>query len=329
MKRRGLLVSFAGTVAAWPLSGGAQPSQMRRVGVLFVLGEDHPEVPSLVAAIKERLRSLGWIEGRTIQIDFRFCRSDPERVKRYSEELVGLKPDVILAQGVVGAAAMKQATTSIPVVFAQVQDPIGGGFVKSVARPEGNLTGFTNFDYSIVSKWLQLLKDVAPGTTRVMPIINPDNRPRWNGYLAAFEKNAPLLGMSVHMAGVHDEKDIEGAIAQFAAQPNGGMVVLPDATIGVHARLIIELAERHRLPAVYSNVSNARAGGLIAYSDSTVTMFQSAASYVDRLLRGAKVSDLPVQAIDRFETVINLKTAARLGITVPPPLLSAADVVIE
>jgi putative tryptophan/tyrosine transport system substrate-binding protein len=196
-------------------------------------------------------------------------------------------------------------------------------------RPEDNLTGFTNFDYSIVSKWLQLLKDVAPGTTRVMPMINPDNRPRWNGYLAAFEKNAPLLGMSVHMAGVHDEKEIAGAISQFAAQPNGGMVVLPDATIGVHARLIIALAERHRLPAVYSNVSNARAGGLIAYSDSTMTMFQSAASYVDRLLRGAKVSDLPIQAVDRFETVINLKTAAKLGITVPPPLLGAADDVIE
>jgi ABC-type uncharacterized transport system substrate-binding protein len=224
---------------------------------------------------------------------------------------------------------MKAATQSIPVVFVSVQDPVGGGFVKSLARPEGNLTGFTNFEYSIVSKWLQLLKDVSPGVTRVMPIINPDNRPRWNGYTAAFEKYAPALGISPRMAGVHDANDIERAIATFADEPNGGLVVLPDATMGVHAKLIIALAERHRLPAVYSGGFYARAGGLIAYSDSISGQFRSAASYIDRLLRGTKLSDLPIQATDRFETVLNLKTAAKLGITIPPTLLAVADEVIE
>lgn len=250
-------------------------------------------------------------------------------MKRYTDELVALKPDVIFAQGVVGAAAMKQATKSIPVVFVQVQDPIGGGFVTSLARPEGNLTGFTNFDYSIVAKWLQLLKDVSPGATRSLALINPDNRPRCNGYTAAFDKYGPPLGIASAMGGIHDAAEIERAIASFAAQPNGGLVVLPDATTGVHAKLIVDLAERHRLPTVYSYGFYVRIGGLLAYGDSVVGQYQGAASYVDRLLRGAKPSDLPIQATDRFETVINLKTAARIGITIPPTLLAAADDIIE
>ena len=329
MHRRQVIALLGRTAIVWPLAAGAQPSPMRRLGVLFVLGWDHPEVPSWIAALKERLRSHGWIEGQTIQMEFRFCRSDPKLVKRYTDELLSLKPDIVLAQGVVGAAAMKQATTSIPVVFVQVQDPVGGGFVTNLARPEGNLTGFTNFEYSIVSKWLQFLKDVSPGVSRVLPLINPDNRPRWNGYSAAFEKYAPDLGIRPQMAGVHDESDIERAIVRFAEEPNGGLVVLPDATTGVHAKLIIDLAERHRLPAVYHSGQLARAGGLIAYSDSVVGQYQGAASYIDRLLRGTRVVELPVQAADRFETVINLKTAAKLGITIPPTLLATADEVIE
>jgi putative ABC transport system substrate-binding protein len=329
MRRRTFLTSLGATAAAWPLPAGAQPSPVRRLGVLFVYGEDHPEVPSLVAAVKERLSSHGWIEGRNIQIEFRFCRSDPELVKRYTDELVNRKPDIILAQGVVGAAAMKEATKSIPVVFVQVQDPVGGGFVTSLARPEGNLTGFTNFEYSIVGKWLQLLKDVSPSVTRVLAIINPDNRPRWNGYTAAFDKYGPPLGISPQMAGIHDANEIERAIAPFAEAPNGGLAVLPDATTGVHAKLIIDLAERNRLPAVYSYGFYVRAGGLIAYSDSVVGQYQNAASYIDRLLRGTKLGDLPIQATDRFETVINQKTAAKLGITIPPALLVQADEVIE
>lgn len=295
MRRRDFLIVLGGAAMATPLAARAQPSQLRpRLGVLFVYGEDHPEIPSLLGALKQGLQSHGWIEGKTIEIDYRFCRSDPKLVKLYTEELTGLKPDVIFAQGVVGAAAMKQATQTIPVVFVQVQDPVGGGFVKNLARPEGNLTGFTNFEYSIVGKWLQLLKDVSPAVSRVMPMINPDNLPRWNGYSAAFEKYAPGLGMSVQMAGVHDAIAIEREMARFSEQPNGGLVVLPDATTGVHAKLIIDLAERHRVPAVYSYGFYARAGGLIAYSDSSWGQFQSAASYIDRLLRGTKLNELPI-----------------------------------
>lgn len=250
-------------------------------------------------------------------------------MKRYTDELVALKPDIIFAQGVVGAAAMKQATKSIPVVFVQVQDPIGGGFVTSLARPEGNLTGFTNFDYSIVAKWLQLLKDVGPGVTRSLALINPDNRPRWDGYTAAFEKYGPPLGIVPVMGGIHDAGEIEHAMAAFAAQPNGGLVILPDATTGVHAKLIVELAERYRLPAVYPYGFYVRIGGLLSYGDSVVGQYQGAASYVDRLLRGTRLSDLPIQATDQFETLINLKTATRMGITIPPTLLAAADDTVE
>jgi len=327
MRRRDFVIGSAAALV--PFAAGAQPSPMRRLGILFVLGEDHPEMPSLVGALKDGLQSHGWIEGQTIQMEFRFCRSDATLVKRYTDELVDLQPDVIFAQGVVGAAAMKQATQTIPVVFVQVQDPVGGGFVRNLARPEANLTGFTNFEYSIVGKWLQLLKDVSPGISRVMAMINPDNRPRWNGYSAAFENHAPVAGIKPQMAGVHNENDIEREIAQFAAQPDGGLVVLPDATTGVHTRLIISLAERHRLPAVYPSGSSARAGGLIAYSDSIRGQFRSAASYIDRVLRGTKIGELPIQTTDRFETVINLKTAAKLGLTIPPALLAIADDLIE
>ena len=329
MRRRDFLTILGGAAALAPLAAGAQQSPIRRLGVLFVLGEDHPEVPSWLGALKDGLRSHGWIEGQTLQIELRFGGSDANLVKRYADELVGLKPDAIFAQGVVGAAAMKQATQTIPVVFVQVQDPVGGGFVTNLARPEGNLTGFTNFEYSIVGKWLQLLKDVYPDASRVMPMINPDNRPRWNGYTAAFEKYAPALGINPQMAGIHNEGDIEREIAGFAEQPNGGLVVLPDATAGVHAKLIISLAERYRLPAVYSNGFYARAGGLIAYSDSVLGQYRSAASYIDRVLRGAKIGELPIQATDRLETVINVKTAAKLGITIPPTLLATADDLIE
>jgi putative ABC transport system substrate-binding protein len=329
MRRREFITLIGGPAAAWPLRGGAQSLRERRLGVLFVYGQDHPEVPSLIAALKEGLQNHGWIEGQTIRIDWRFCRSDRELVKRYTDELVGLKPDVIFAQGVVGAAAMKQATQAVPVVFVQVQDPIGGGFVMNLARPEGNLTGWTNFDYSIVGKWLQLLRDVGPNVTRVMGIINPDNRPRWNGYSAAFDTYGPPLGIRPEMAGIHDANDVDHAIGRFAGEPSGGLVVLPDATTGVHAKLIIALADRHRLPAIYSYGFYARAGGLIAYSDSSWGQYKSAASYIDRLLRGAKVSDLPVQATDRYETVLNLKTAAALGLQLSPTLLANADEVIE
>ena len=328
MRRRDFLI-LGGAAIAVPSAAAGQSPPVRHLGVLFVLGEDNPDVSSWLGALKDGLRSHGWTEGQAIQMEICFCQSDAKLVKRYTDELIGLKPDIILAQGVVGAAAMKQATQTIPVVFVQVQDPVGGGFVTNLARPEGNLTGFTNFEYSIVGKWVQLLKDVSPGVSRMMAMINPANRPRWNGYTAAFEKYAPALGIKPQMAGIHNEGDIEREIVRFAEQPNGGLVVLPDATTGVHAKFIVELAERHRLPAVYSNGFYVRAGGLIAYSDSIRGQYRNAASYIDRILRGTKPSELPVQAADRFETIINLKTAMKLGITIPPALLATADHLIE
>jgi putative tryptophan/tyrosine transport system substrate-binding protein len=329
MRRREFLAILGGAVAPlWPLAPRAQQrDSLRRLGVLFVLGED--QVRSFIAALKDGLQRVGWAEGQTLHVDMRFCRSDPRLVRRYTDELLSLKPDVVLAQGVVGAAALKQATASVPVVFVQVQDPVGGGFVTSLSRPDGNLTGFTNFDYEMAGKWLELLKELSPKTTRALALINPDNRARWNGYSAAFHKFAPALGISPLMAGVHDAGEIERAIVAFAEEPNGGLVALPDATIGVQWKLITDLAVRHRLPAVYSSGNAARMGGLAAYGDNVEEQYRRAASYVDRLLRGARPGDLPVQATERFETVLNLKTAAALGIAISPALLARADEVIE
>ncbi len=329
MRRRAFLAILGGAAAPlFPLAPRAQQADgLRCLGVLFVLGEE--QVRPFIAALKDGLRSAGWEEGRNLQVEMRFCRSDPHLVRLYTDELLGLKPDVVLAQGVVGAAALKQATASVPVVFVQVQDPVGGGIVASLSRPEGNLTGFTNFDYEMVGKWLELLRELSPNTTRALAIINPDNRARWNGYAAAFQKFGPALGMSPLMAGVRDATEIERAIVAFAHEPNGGLVVLPDATIGVQWKLITELSVRHRLPAVYSSGNAARLGGLAAYGDRVEEQYRRAASYIDRILRGARPGDLPVQATERFETVLNLKTAAALGIAVSPALLARVDEVIE
>jgi putative ABC transport system substrate-binding protein len=313
--------------AAWPSAARAQPAQTRRVGGLFVVAE--ATAAPWVAAVREGLQGLGWSEGQNLQLDLRFGASDPERIRRYTDELLSLKPDVVLAQGVVGAAALQGATKSVPVVFAQVQDPVGGGFVTSLSRPEGNLTGFTDFEYSISGKWLQLLKEAAPATTRALVIINPDNRKRWDGYFKAVDELAPSLGVRPVRAGVHDAAEIERAVATFAQEPHGGIVVLPDATTSVHSQLILDLADRHGLPGVYGAAYYASRGGLVTFSSRGVEQYRGAATYVDRLLRGAKVSELPVQASERFELTINLKTAAALGLTIPATLLARADEVIE
>ena len=328
MRRRELLAGLVGA-AAWPAVGWAQRGPTRRLGVLLVYGEDHPDVPMMVGTLEESLRRSGWVAGQNLAIDLRFARSDPELVKRYTDEILGLKPDVVFAQGVVGAAAMQRATTSVPVVFIQVQDPVGGGFVSSLSRPGGNLTGFTNFEYSFVGKWLQLLKDVSPGVTRALAIINPDNRARFAGYSAALERLGPGLGIRATAGGVHDAAEIERVLATFAEEPDGGLIVLPDATTGVHTKLIIDLAARHRLPAVYAYGAQVRLGGLATYTNSVADDARRAAGYIDRLLRGASISDLPIQASERFETVLNLKTAAALGITLSPSLLASVDELIE
>ena len=326
MRRRDLLGVLAGT-AAWPLAARAQPAQMRRLAVLFVIGEERTR--SWTAALREGLQKLGWTEGENLRIDVRFGRGDAELIRLHADELLRLKPDVVLAHGVVGAGALQRATRSVPVVFVQVQDPVGGGFVANLARPEGNLTGFTNFDYSMVGKWLELLKEADPRIIRAVAVINPDDRTRWNGYAAALETLAPPLGVRASMAGIRDAVDIERAIATLAAEADGGLLVLPDATAGVYAQRIVDLAARHRLPSVYPYDIYVRQGGLIAYAENTPDQYRRAAAYIDRLLRGARVSDLPVQATERFQTVLNLKTAAALGLTISPALLARADELIE
>jgi putative ABC transport system substrate-binding protein len=313
--------------AAWSGAARAQAVQSRRVGVLFVIAE--AGAAPWLAALREGLRGLGWTEGQNLQLDVRFGGSDPDRIRRYTEELLGLRPDAVVAQGVVGAAALQRATKTMPVVFAQVHDPIGGGFVTSLSRPQGNLTGFTDFEYSISGKWLQLLKEAAPAVTQALVIINPDNRKRWDGYFKAVNELAPSLGVRPVPAGVHDAAEIERAVAAFAQEPDGGIVVLPDATTSVHSQLILDLAACHRLPAVYGGAYYGSRGGLVTFSSRGVDQYRGAAAYVDRLLRGAKVSDLPVQASERFELKINLKAAAGLGLTIPATLLARADEVIE
>jgi putative ABC transport system substrate-binding protein len=326
MRRREIVAALA-AAAAWASAARAQPAQTRRVGGLFVVGE--ADAASWLAALRDGLQGLGWTQGQNLELDVRFGGSDPDRIRRYTDELLSLKPDLVVAQGVVGAAALQRATKSVPVVFAQVQDPIGGGFVTSLSRPEANLTGFTDFEYSISGKWLQLLKEAAPAVTQALVIINPDNRKRWDGYFKAVNELAPSLGLRPVPAGVHDAAEIERAVAAFAQEPHGGIVVLPDATTSVHSQLILDLAARHRLPAVYGGAYYASRGGLVTFSSRGVEQYQGAARYVDRLLRGAKVSDLPVQASERFELTINLKTAAALGLTIPATLLARADEVIE
>jgi putative ABC transport system substrate-binding protein len=327
--RRREFIRFLGAVAAGisAVPAGAQQgvSNPRRLGVLFVVAKDTPENPARITALERRLESHGWIDGKTIRIDYRFGGSDAKNIRSYTEELLELKPDVLVVQGVVGAAALQRATKSVPVVFVQVQDPVGGGFVTNLARPDGNLTGFTDFEYAISGKWLELLKEAAPAVNRALILINPDNRRRWDGYFGAINATAASLKMQALPGGVHDAAEIERAIENFAKDPHGGIMILPDATITVHLKTILGLAERYRLPSISSTP---KSGSLLAYS-SVFDQYGNAASYVDRLLRGAAIGDLPVQASDRFALSVNLRTAKAIGLEVSSALLVRADEVIE
>lgn len=329
MRRRDFITLLASAAAAgipaWSAGAQQDSKNPRRLGVLFVVAKDNPDNPARIAALEKRLGSHGWIDGKTIRIDYRFGGSDAERIRIYIEELLDLKPDVVVVQGVVGAAALQRATKSVPAVFVQVQDPVGGGFVTNLARPDGNMTGFTDFEYSISGKWLELLKEAAPAVKRALVLINPDNRRRWDGYFGVIDAVAASLGIEPVRAGVHNAAEIEQAIAAFAKEPHGGIMILPDATTSVHLKLIVGLAERHKLPSLGSS---SRSGSLLAYG-SVFDQYGGAASYVDRLLRGAAIADLPVQASDRFALSVNLKAAKAIGLEVSPTLLARADEVIE
>jgi len=325
VKRRGF-IAVLGAMAAWPLAGYAQqPERVRRVGALIGFPENDPSAQAWLRAFAQALERLGWVEGKSIRIDYRFAAGDPGLFKTYAAELVGLSPDAILASTTPAVAALRQQSRTIPIVFVQLPDPVEQGFVQSLARPGGNLTGFSSYDASLMQKWLQLLKEVAPSVTRVAVILNPviySSDPR---YSRAIEAAAPSLGVTVTLAPVHDDAGIEQAIAAQGREPGGGLISLPS---GTHRDLIIAAAIRHRLPLI-STSDFPSAGGLMSYWFSAIDLYAQAASYIDRILRGASPADLPVQQPTKYSLIINLKTAKVLGLTVPQRMLDIADEVIE
>jgi ABC-type uncharacterized transport system substrate-binding protein len=329
MRRREFIFALGGAAAAWPVRGRAQPADRApRIGVMMATPESDPVTQARVAALRQGLAALGWIESRTIRIDYRWNIEAPDRARTAAKELLALTPNVILPSTTPMLAAVRQETQSLPIVFVNVSDPIGTGLVESLARPGGNITGFTNFEYAMGSKWLQLLKQIAPDVTRIAAIANPRN-PNTNLYLSAIEPAAPAAGLDLVVAGVNTAGDIEHAIASFAREPKGGLLVIPDPVTINHRDTIITQAAKHRLAAVYAYRFFAASGGLLAYGTSTEDLFRRAASYVDRILKGEKAGDLPIQQPTKYELVINIKTAAALGMTVPPDLLALADEVIE
>jgi len=328
--RRRRFIAVLGGAAAWPLAARAQQTErLRRVGVLMNAVKDDPGGLADVAAFRQGLTELGWVEGRNIQIEFRWPGSDIERVEALAKELVGLKPDVLLARSTPITAALKRETGNIPIIFVSIVEPLEQEFVQSLARPGGNITGFTNFEASIGGKWLQLLKEVDPRVARVAVIYNPQTAPYAGLFLRSVASAAPMLAVETVDTPVQSEDDIETALARFARQPGGGLVAIPDSFTGEHRALIVALAARHRLPALYSTLAFTPAGGLMAYAVDTHDLMQRAAGYVDRILKGAKPAELPVQQPGKFELSINHKTARELGLAIPSSLLATADEVIE
>jgi putative ABC transport system substrate-binding protein len=329
MRRRDFIALACGASLAWPLAARAQqPEPMRRVGMLMNMAADNPEGQAAVAAFKEVLQKMGWNDGRNVRIDIRWSENDVDRDRKYAAELVALAPDVILGSGTLSVTALQHVTRTLPIVFTQVSDPVGAGVVDNLARPGGNTTGFMNFEYSLSGKWLELLKQIAPSVTRAAVIRDPAN-PAGIGQFGALQAAAQSRGIEVSPISVRDAAEIERAIATFARTANGGLIVTPSGSQSVHHDLIIALAARYKLPAVYADSYAASGGGLISYGPERVDQFRSAAGYVDRILKGEKPSDLPVQAPTKYEMVINLKTAKALGLAVPQSLLATADQVIE
>jgi putative ABC transport system substrate-binding protein len=326
--RRKFLATLGGA-AAWPLAARAQQRErMRRIGVLMHLASDDPEGQARIAVFLQGLQEWGWAVGRNVRIDYRWAVGDAERIRRYAEELVALTPDVILAAGGTVVAPLLQATSTVPIVFAQTPDPVGAGFVANLARPGGNATGFTIYEYGLSGKWLELLKEIAPGVTRVAVLRDPAIT-AGTGQWGAIQSVAPSFGVELSPVNVRDAREIERAVTAFAQSSNGGLIVTGSALAVVHRDLIIALAARHKLPAVYVSRFFVTDGGLISYGADSIDPYRRAAGYVDRILKGEKPADLPVQTPTKYELVINLKTAKALGLEIPSSLLARADVVIE
>jgi putative ABC transport system substrate-binding protein len=328
MRRRDFLGALGGA-AAWPLPVRAQqPVQMRRIGVLMNATADNPQGQASASAFQLALQQLGWTDGRNVRIDTRWGANDVDGDRRFATELVALGPDVILASGTLSVAALQHVTRTVPIVFVRVADPVGAGLVDSLPRPGANTTGFMLFEFSLSTKWLGLLKQIAPGLSRAAVLRNSDN-PGAIAQFGAIQSAAQSLGVEVSPLGVSDAIEIERAVAAFARTANGGLIVTPSAGVSVHRDLIITLAARHKLPAVYANRSNVTGGGLISYAPDFVDPFRHAAGYVDRILKGERPADLPVQGPTKYELVINLKCAKALELTIPATLLATADELIQ
>jgi putative ABC transport system substrate-binding protein len=319
-----------GGAAAWPLAARAQQVQrLRRLGILIGHADNDPETRARIEAFRRGMQGLGWSEDRNLQIDYRWAEPDAERIKTFASELVGTSPDVILAETSPCVSALSRATRTIPIVFAGIGDPVGQGFVASLARPGRNITGFTGFEFSIGEKWVGLLKEVAPGITRAAYLFHPELGPYYAQWLKSVESAAATFGVQTAATPVRAVADLEHAIKGVGAQPNGGLIVQPDGYTSANRLLIIELAARHRLPAVYGLRYEVTDGGLVSYGPDVRDLYRRSAAYVDRLLKGEKAADLPVQTPTKYELAINLKTAKALGLDVPPTLLARADEVIE
>jgi putative tryptophan/tyrosine transport system substrate-binding protein len=327
MRRRHFIKAIAGAATAWPLAALARQSPMRRVGVLMNIADNDSEAPGRIAALQSGLRDLGWIEGQNLQIDYRWAAGDVGRFQRYAVELVALGPDVILASASPAVSAIQQTSHTVPIVFVNVIDPVGAGFVASLAKPGGNTTGFTLFEYSISGKWLEMLKQIAPRTKRVGVIR--DRYATGIGQYAVLQAMAPTFGVELRPIDSEAADEIEGAIAAVAAVPDSALIVTLSTYTAIHRDVIVAAATRHRLAATYGAKYFVDAGGLLSYGPDTEDGYRRAASYIDRILHGEKPADLPVQAPTKYELAINLKTAKSLGVNIPPTLLATANEVIE
>jgi putative ABC transport system substrate-binding protein len=328
MRRREFITLLGGAALAWPARARAQqPDRVRRIGVLMG-PSDEPETEKRIGVLEQALRELGWINGGNVRIDVRWGAGNADNIRKYAAELVALGPDVMLASGGPVLASMLKATRTVPIVFVIVADPVGSGFVASLSRPGGNATGFMQFEYSLSGKWLELLKQIVPGLTRAAVLWDPAIA-SGIGQFAVMQSVAPSIGVELSPINVRDAGEIEHAITAFARDSNGGLILTTGPLVSVRRDLIITLAARHKLPAVYPNRYYASGGGLISYGADLVDQYRHAAGYIDRIFKGAKPAELPVQAPTKYELVINLKTANTLGLTIPPMLLARADEVIE
>jgi putative tryptophan/tyrosine transport system substrate-binding protein len=331
MRRREFITLLGTAAAAWPLAARAQLGPVRHIGVLMNGAATETALQSYVAAFVQALRQFGWTEGQNVRIDVRWSAGDAALARTYAAQLIGLTPDVILASSTTNLIAIQQATNTVPVVFVQVSDPVEQGFVTNVTRPGGNLTGFSMFEFSVGGKWLELLKEIAPGLSRVGVMFNPDTSPQSKFFMRSIEAAAPSHGVQAVVVPVRTTADIEPAFEGFARAPNGGLILPTDSFTNLRSSLIIDLAARHRLPAISAYERFPKDGGLMYYGASinVPDQFRQAATYVDRILKGVKPGDLPIQRADKYSLVINLKTAKALGLNVPLPLTGLADELIE